>query len=321
MNETPKVSVIIPTYNRSHTIERAITSILNQTLQDFEIIVVDDGSRDDTMGVLDRLPAARIRSLHHQHNLGPAAARNTGIGVARGEYVAFLDSDDEWLPEKLSEQVDQLQGAPDGVYANCTGLYLHQLDVKTTIERIPRPPVCWFKQLLTGCDLCPGTTLVANRSSFEKIGLFDEELPRYEDWDWLLRYVKEYPLEVIEKPLARVYKAGRPGGLPMERSADHFVAKHASDLRSLGSYHRREVIARLLLRVSEAYYGEGRRGKGSAFLFKALMQNPVQRVGMYLQVADALLGTSLAPRASRLKRRHSRCPASSENGSRARIKS
>jgi len=97
----PRISVIIPSYNRANTIGRAIQSALSQSYQDFEIIVIDDGSTDHTEEVIRSFQDSRIRYIRHNRNRGGSAARNTGIHAARGEYIAFLDSDDEWLPQKL----------------------------------------------------------------------------------------------------------------------------------------------------------------------------------------------------------------------------
>ncbi len=101
----PTVSVIIPTYNRANLVSRAIKSVLNQTYQDFEIIVVDDCSEDNTEEIVKSFNDSRIRYIKHKKNKGGSAARNTGIKRARGKYIAFLDDDDEWLPSKLEKQI------------------------------------------------------------------------------------------------------------------------------------------------------------------------------------------------------------------------
>ena len=108
-----QISVIIPTYNRVNLLNRAINSVLRQTFSDFEVIVVDDSSEDDTKAVVETLKDPRIRYICHDENRGAAAARNTGIRVSRGEHIAFLDSDDEWLSKKLELQIDALTKNPE----------------------------------------------------------------------------------------------------------------------------------------------------------------------------------------------------------------
>ena len=107
------VSVIITTYNRAHLVGKAIKSVLNQTFQDFELIVVDDGSTDNTEEVINSFNDTRIRYIRHKINKGGNAARNTGLRNSKGEYIAFLDSDDEWLPEKLERQLEVFKKSQD----------------------------------------------------------------------------------------------------------------------------------------------------------------------------------------------------------------
>lgn len=304
VGKRPSVSVIIPTYNREETIARAIQSVLKQTFQDFEIIVVDDGSTDRTRAVVEGFCDPRIRYLRHEQNRGAAAARNTGIRTARGAYLAFLDSDDEWLPEKLSEQIAVLQSAPDEVHASCTGYYLHLVRSRLTLEKIPSHTHLWLKQLLlVGCDLSPGSTLVVRTISLESVGLFDETLLRFEDWDWLIRYVKRYQLVLVQKLSARVYLYDRPRALYLERSTAHFITKHYADLQAFSGYHRRKAIARLWLQVAEAFYRERKLWKGNIYFLKALFENPFQRPATYLLLLDAICETSMALRASQFKQR------------------
>ena len=117
----PTISVIIPTYNRAHLIGKAVKSVLSQTYQDFEIIVVDDGSTDNTEEIVKSFTDYKIYYICHKHNRGASAARNTGIKASRGEYIAFLDSHDEWLPEKLDKQIKTFnsESSEVGVVYNC----------------------------------------------------------------------------------------------------------------------------------------------------------------------------------------------------------
>jgi glycosyltransferase involved in cell wall biosynthesis len=117
----PKVSVIIPTYNRAGLLKRAIQSVLNQIYQDFEIIIVDDASTDNTENVIESFKEHRIRYIKHESNKGAAVARNTGIKFANENYIAFQDSDDEWLPEKLEKQMEIIEHASPRVGVVYTG--------------------------------------------------------------------------------------------------------------------------------------------------------------------------------------------------------
>jgi glycosyltransferase involved in cell wall biosynthesis len=182
----PEVSVVIPTYNRAATVERAIQSTLAQTLPPLEVIVVDDASDDRTEERLGMIRSPLLRVIRHAQNRGAAGARNSGIEAARGDCTAFLDADDEWLPNKLSVQLPQLLSAPEHTAVSCTGAMMHLLDHARQLEIHPTDTPDWHRRLLLGCDLSPGTTLLAHRWIFEKVGLFDETLRRFEDWDWLI---------------------------------------------------------------------------------------------------------------------------------------
>jgi len=195
-------------FNRRRTIAAAIASVQAQTCDDFELIVVDDASTDDTRQVVASVLDPRIRLLAHKHNRGAAAARNTGIEAAGGRYIAFLDSDDSWHPDKLERQVSDLARLGARTLASCTGFALCRKDSDSSVERVPGGGPDWFSALLEGCFVSPGTTLLAERSAFERVGPFDPELRRFEDWDWLLRYLEQYDFAVLPEALAQVKVAG-----------------------------------------------------------------------------------------------------------------
>jgi glycosyltransferase involved in cell wall biosynthesis len=298
----PEISVVIPTYNREHTLRRAVQSVLGQTFTDFEVIVVDDCSTDQTKNLVESFRDKRIVYVRHDQNAGPGAARNTGIRRARGQLIAFLDSDDEWLPEKLRLQVEFLKGAPSSVEGVCTGYYLHLVRLGMTVEKVPSRPRSWLEEFLVrGCDLTPGTTFVGTARCFARVGLFDEELPRLQDGDWLIRYAKHYQLGLIRKPMARVYSHDRPRGEKVEVSVVRFLKKRGRDLEQLGRYKKRKAQARLDFQVAEAYLREKRFDKGLKWLARGIWANPFQRPGMYLLLWDATFGTSFGPRSSNLK--------------------
>jgi glycosyltransferase involved in cell wall biosynthesis len=201
--ENPTVSVIIPTYNRAHLIGRAIQSVLNQTYRDFELIIVDDGSTDNTEEVVGSFKDSRIKYIHHKENKGGTAARNTGINDANGEYIAFLDSDDEWLPEKLEKQINCFAKCSDSVgavyclhYTKDDSLgYMQQ----ASLSKLKRGNVYNF--LLNGW--CPSSTSLFMLSArvFEKSGMFDDNLPSFQDYDLWVRVARHYEFEFVDEPL------------------------------------------------------------------------------------------------------------------------
>lgn len=186
----PTVSVIIPTYNRARLIGEAIQSVLDQTFTDLELIVVDDGSTDNTESVVTEFKDPRVRYIH-QENMGISAARNAGIHNTQGRYVAFLDSDDLWLPQLLELQVRFLDGSPHigVVYAKAQAMTENGrllLYTRGDLERYPNQPL---KSMLYGDFTCIQTALV-HRECLDRAGLFDESLTGRVDWDMFLRLAK-----------------------------------------------------------------------------------------------------------------------------------
>lgn len=207
--EEPLVSVVIPVFNRAHTLRRAIESVLIQEMDAWELVVVDDGSTDQSTAIPLSYGDPRIRLLRHEANRGAAAARNTGVQAARGRYVAFLDSDDEWLPGKLAAQFAAMEGRVDAPQALCTGFILHREETGRRCERWPRADGSWFETILDGCYVSPGSTLMARRDCFAAVGPLDETLARLEDWDWLLRCMERFSFDCLPV-MGAVVHVGRP---------------------------------------------------------------------------------------------------------------
>lgn len=294
-------SVLIPTYNREKTIHRAVQSVLQQTFQDFEIVIVDDGSQDATAEIINEMNDSRIKFVCHPKNLGTAEARNTGVRSSSGKYIAFLDSDDEWLPEKLSHQMEQIHKYREGIIANVSGYFLYdEFNIKR--KQIPSQHNTSYKQLLMGCGLGEGTTLIVSREAFEHVGYFDSTLPRYGDWDWLLRFTKYYQLSVTPEPLAIVYRASTPSAKIVETAAIRFLRKHDLEFMNFGFYGKR-AIGKRFLEVAIYYYSEGDKKNGRIWFNKAISESIFQRPGMYLRIIDAILGTSIVPNLIRIRSR------------------
>ncbi len=189
MEALPTVSVLIPAHNRRDVLSRAIASVLNQTFSDFELLVVDDGSTDGTVAFVRGIADPRIRLLCLGSNHGVGRARNAGIQAARGGLVAFLDSDDEWLPGKLERQVARFRDATDQrvgvVYCRCAA-YEHA----TQRERGHRHPLYEgdvFLRLLGGWQPPTASVVMVDRATLARVGAFDEAVPYAEDYDLWLR--------------------------------------------------------------------------------------------------------------------------------------
>jgi glycosyltransferase involved in cell wall biosynthesis len=201
------VSVIIPTYNRSKTIARAVNSVLAQTWKEIEVIVVDDGSTDQTKDVLSQY-GDKIRVIRQQ-NGGPSAARNTGINASKGDIISFLDSDDEWLPSKTERQVRLFQG-PQSVKVVgcvCNARMLYSTGAKTSFQIAGLHPKhaegVWANpaQILVDRFLLFNQVASIRRAAFEKVGCFRQDMRLMEDYDMALRLSLAGPWAYVADPL------------------------------------------------------------------------------------------------------------------------
>lgn len=198
----PKVSVVIPTYNRGVFIGRAVCSVLAQTFTDFEIIVVDDGSADDTAKRVLELAQtdSRVCYLPHETNRGAQAARNTGIQAAKGQYIAFLDSDDEWLPEKLERQMVLFSQGGNRLGVVYAGYRQVSSDGRSSIEELPTFRGDVYKTALA--RWIAGTiTLVIRKDLFEQAGLCDESIRAYQEWDLCICLARYAEFDFVPQPL------------------------------------------------------------------------------------------------------------------------
>ena len=217
-SKTPEVSVILPTYNRGWIVKEAIDSVLAQDFKDFELIVVDDGSTDNTPQSLDSYNQDLM--VIRQRNKGVSAARNRGIAAAGGGLIAFLDSDDLWLPRKLSSQVNFFNSNPEAVINQTEETWIRngvRVNPKTRHHKFSG---MIFEQSLALCLVSPSAVMM-KRFLFDEVGLFDENLPACEDYDLWLRISWRYPVHLIETPLI-IKRGGHADQLSRAPGLDKF---------------------------------------------------------------------------------------------------
>jgi glycosyltransferase involved in cell wall biosynthesis len=195
----PLVSVVIPTYNHGALVPEAVESALAQSWRNLEVVVVDDGSADDTPARLARF--GNLITMIRQEHRGPAVARNAGIRASRGAWIAFLDSDDLWMPEKIARCMAALERARDADVAY-TAVQIHELD---TGRKYPLPQYTasgnLSRDLFLECKGVNTSTLLVSRAALEKVGLFDEEFFRAQDWDLMLRLAEQYDYVYVPEML------------------------------------------------------------------------------------------------------------------------
>lgn len=205
----PLVSIIIPTYNRSSFLLEAVGSVLQQTFKDFELIVVDDGSTDGTAEALkkdkDRL------TVHYQANQGVSAARNQGLRLARGRWIAFLDSDDLWLPKKLETQMGFFSRHEEAVISQTEEIWVRNGRRVNPQKKHQKYSGDIFAPSLDLCLVSPSAVMI-KRDVFDAVGFFDESLPACEDYDLWLRISAQWPVYLINQPLI-IKQGGHPDQL------------------------------------------------------------------------------------------------------------
>lgn len=276
MTETenkPSVSIVIPTYNRSRLLARAVKSVLNQTYQDFELIIVDDASTDNTEEVVNSFNDKRIRYLRHEKNKGEAAARNTGIKAAKYDYIAQQDSDDEWLPEKLAKQVRAFENCPPQIGVVYTGFWKEENGQRTYIpfEWIDKKEGDIHQQLLKG-NFIGSPAVLVKKECFDNVGLFDERLHNLVDWEMWLRISKHYHFRCVDEPLAVAhYDADNISDNPhslidalelvLEKNREEFEVE-------------KKLLAKHWINIGNLLVAEGRVKKGRRYVVNALRLYP-----------------------------------------------
>jgi glycosyltransferase involved in cell wall biosynthesis len=269
----PRVSVIIPTYNREHSLGRAIQSVLDQTYGDLELIVVDDASTDETEGLVKSFQDSRVRYLRHGENRGGGGARNTGISAARGQLISFLDSDDEWLPTKLARQVSVFDRG-----STTLGLVYVEIVAVTPEgsfrQRSSRKRGRIFRDQIISDQLPPTSAVMVHARCFQECGVFDERLPARQDYDMWLRLCSRFEVDFVDEALVRFYSGGSDR---ISRSPERVVAgslmvleKVMAMIASEPEPFQRMVMARHYSDLGRRVAGIGCTDKAVPYLLRSL---------------------------------------------------
>ncbi len=292
-----QVSVIVPAYNSEAWIKRAVQSVLSQTITDIEIIVIDDCSNDRTGEVIQQIDDPRIKYICSQKNEGAGGARNRGIQMARGEYLAFIDSDDEWMPTKLQRQLELLSSLAESWGVCHTGCIIVK-DGQRSITQLPKEQFSGWAlnhYLHNRFGFLNPSTLLVRRAVIEDVGLFDVRLLRGQDYDWFLRVFQKYQLALVSESLAVIHlsttKCLSEKVVPARQL---IIDKHQAMIcRELGSFAAAYFCGRNYWDMAEACFRDDRRLSGWYYWLKALRCNPLQNLRRYatmLLLASALFG-------------------------------
>ena len=252
----PTVSVILPTYNRGWIVTQAIESVLDQAYGNLELIVVDDGSTDDTPRLLSAY-GDRIRAIR-QANRGVSAARNAGIRAAAGDLIALLDSDDTWLPEKTTAQVDFFKAHPESLVCQTEEIWIRNGVRVNPGRRHRKTAGMIFERSLALCLVSPSAVMM-RKSLLDDVGLFDERLPACEDYDLWLRIAWQHPIGLIDRPLI-VKRGGHADQLSRMPELDKYRIAAIARLLDRGVLSPGQQAAAIsMLKIKCAIYAQGCR--------------------------------------------------------------
>ncbi|MDP3288209.1 MAG: glycosyltransferase family A protein [Methyloversatilis sp.] len=291
---TPHISVVIPAYNAAWCVARAIDSVLSQTWHDYEVIVINDGSTDETAAVLSGY-RDRINVLT-QKNAGLSAARNAGIAAARGEWIAFLDADDWWLPAKLDAQVELVRTCPNIGFCSTAALIVSPEG--KTLERWDDAGAngeILRNIFVTNATVAgSGSAVMARRSLFDQIGGFDTALRSLEDIDMWMRLAAVARYACVREPMTCIVRS--PGSMSRNRevmrsSAVNVMTKNRDLLgaRDRGAFWRM-AMAGVLADYAKWRYRDGERAAALFDLAEAFALAPVSRGRLLVSLALAMLG-------------------------------
>ncbi len=249
------VSVIIPTFNRANLLLRAIRSVLSQTYKDFELIVIDDASEDNTREVVNGFSDRRIKYIRLNERAGSAASRNIGIKTSRGKFLTFLDSDDEWHSKKLEYQVNDIKDQSDKigiVYTKTIRKYKNR-EYYIPSCKVKHREGYLYRNLILGQYIVPTPSALVKKVCFDKCGYFDEKLQVLEEWDLWIRMSRFFKFKFINKPMTFSYYT--PSSLSTHRDlfalgTCKIINKHFKDF-----IFRPDALLLGFVRIIRLYFG------------------------------------------------------------------
>lgn len=296
----PKVSVVIPTYNRVKLLDNSISSVLAQTYRDFELLVIDDCSTDNTADFVSSIGDERIKLIRNSSNKGIAGVRNIGVENSSGEYIAFLDDDDEWEPEKLGRQMNLLKTGSANLGCVYTGAFI--VDSGGNPIRISVPQ--YRKRILSEIllrNFIITSSVILRTECFERVGLFDETIPYGEDYDMWIRIAQEFEFDYVKDPLIR-YRLH-------QSSISGNNATIATGLGILLEKHKRafasnpRAYSNHLLELGVAYCHVGRMKEGKRAFLSAIKSYKFDP-RLYYNLAITILGAGVFIKLKQAKDRY-----------------
>lgn len=291
----PLVSVIIPTFNRAHVLGHALDSVLAQTLGDFEVIVVDDASTDNTRELMAGISDERVLYTRRDHSVNAGVARNTGMQQARGKYIAFLDSDDRWLPRKLELQTRQLEELGEDWGCSYTGALIFKQGGATGKDvyepRLSGSVLGEFLQQRLGIWT---PTFMFRRALLDEVGGFDPELKRVEDIDFYIRILQRTKLACLSEPLVELYLVLDKGIADTALECDRaLLGKHAKLIDAQGAAASRYIHAYYDFRQAERFIAEDRLTEAREYFWRAVRRYPLLPVKRYASFVFKYMRTAL----------------------------
>lgn len=282
---SPKVTVIIPTYKRAHLVGRAIQSVLQQIYEDFELSVVDDASPDDTEEVVASFNDPRIRYIRHKHNEGAPAARNTGVGISRGEYIAFLDDDDTWHSEKLERQLAVFESAPCEVGVVCC--HISRCPPGTSVQICEARGEVSEQALRFNMPGCNASSMLIKACALQGIYPLDESLPGCQDTDMMIQLSQRWHFDFADAVLVSLGRGSE--GISASRGKivgrEMVLKKHGELYDAYPPATRRYAFAKHHYEVSRWHARQGDRAGAFTSLLRSSILSPKLALQMLLLYA------------------------------------